>query len=130
MIKTKSVYHDPIEPEDGFRLLVMRYWPRGVSKTRVDRWLPDLAPSASLLAAFRQDRIDWRAFACRYRAQVLGPGEGLELLAEVERLEEAHGTVTILCHEDLSRPNTHCHRQILKELLDSRSHQFQEGTTD
>ena len=46
-IRTKNIY-DPASPEDGLRLLVMRKWPPGVSRDRVDRWEKDLS-SASLL---------------------------------------------------------------------------------
>ena len=118
MIRTKSIYHDPIEPADGYRLLVMRYWPRGVRRDRVDSWLKDLGPSAALLGGSRSGLLDWPTFAQRYREEVAGSEEGRRLLEEVKRLEEVHGTVTLLCHEDLSRPGTHCHREILKELLD------------
>jgi len=34
MVKTKSVY-DPVESDDGERILVTRYWPRGLSKERL-----------------------------------------------------------------------------------------------
>ena len=120
MITTKSIYHDPKEPDDGYRLLVMRYWPRGVKRAQVDGWLKELGPSSSLLGAYRDGKIDWPTFAARYRSEVAGTERGL-LMEEVERLEEIHGTVTLLCHEDLAKPNSHCHRQILKELLDSRA---------
>ncbi len=120
MIKTKSVYYDPQEPQDGFRLLVMRHWPRGVSKKKVDLWLRDLGPDASLLDSYRKGRTDWETFSARYREQVTGSREGLARLAEVERLEETHGTVTLLCHENLNTPGTRCHRVVLKEVLDSR----------
>ena len=40
--------------EDGERLLVMRYWPRGVRREAVDRWLRDLAPSPELLREYRE----------------------------------------------------------------------------
>ena len=121
MIKTKSVYHDPKEPEDGYRLLVMRYWPRGVKRAHVDRWLKELGPSSSLLGAYREGKIDWPTFAACYRSEVSGTERGPLLMEEVGGLEEMHGTVTLLCHEDLAKPNSHCHRQILKELLDGRA---------
>ena len=120
MIKTKSVYHDPQEPPDGFRVLVMRYWPRGVSKSQVDLWLRDLGPDAALLDSYRKGRTDWETFSARYREQVTGSQESQSRLAEVERLEETHGTVTLLCHENLAAPDARCHRVILKEVLDSR----------
>mgnify|MGYP001466955191 CR=1 FL=1 len=120
MIKTKSVYHDPIEPQDGFRLLVMRYWPRGVSKAKVDLWFRDLGPEPALLDAYRKGRTDWETFSAGYREQVTNSQDGQKRLSEVERLEETHGTVTLLCHENLATPDARCHRMILKEVLDSR----------
>ena len=122
MIKTKSIYHDPIGPEDGYRLLVMRRWPRGVSKTRVDGWLKELGPSSALLGKLREGKIDWQAFSHLYKEQVGGTDAGRALLEEVECLERAHAVVTLLCHEDLARPDTNCHRVLLKELLDMKVH--------
>ncbi len=46
MVKTKCLY-DPVEESDGDRILVTRYWPRGVSKERlsITDWLRNLALS-------------------------------------------------------------------------------------
>lgn len=120
MIKTKSIYHDSMEPGDGYRLLVMRYWPRGVVKARVSGWIKDLGPSPSLLRSLKEGRMDWRAFVAGYKLEMEGTARGQPLLEEVQRLEEAHGTVTLLCHEDLSIPGAHCHREILEEMLYAR----------
>ncbi|GAA4434552.1 DUF488 domain-containing protein [Ravibacter arvi] len=48
-ILTKRIYLDP-SPEDGYRILIDRLWPRGVSKERakLDWWGKELAPSTSL----------------------------------------------------------------------------------
>ena len=121
MIKTKSVYHDPIDPGDGYRLLVMRHWPRGIRKAHVDGWLRDLGPSQSLLSAVRADRVDWETFSTLYRQEVSETERGRDHLDEVKRLEGEHGTVTLLCHEDLRNSDSHCHREILKEMLGSRA---------
>jgi uncharacterized protein YeaO (DUF488 family) len=120
MIRTKSIYHDPREPADGYRLLVMRHWPRGVKKDQVDRWLKELGPSAELLASYRRGEMDWAAFAQRYIQQVAGTAPGRALLDCVRQLEAEHGTLTLLCHEDLSDPGAHCHREVLKDLLEGR----------
>ncbi|MBM3946123.1 MAG: DUF488 family protein, partial [SAR202 cluster bacterium] len=40
-IRTKRIY-DPAEPDDGYRLLIMRLWPRGIRKGRVSEWQPEL----------------------------------------------------------------------------------------
>lgn len=61
-IQTKRIYEAP-SPEDGFRLLVMRYWPRGIPKKRVDAWEQALAPSRPLLASYRSGIIASEAYA-------------------------------------------------------------------
>ena len=50
--RTKRIY-DPASPEDGFRLLTMRLWPRGVSKDKVSDWEKELGPSTELLGDYR-----------------------------------------------------------------------------
>jgi uncharacterized protein YeaO (DUF488 family) len=49
MIKTKSIYYDRKEPEDGTRILVMRRWPRSIARDQIDEWRKDLGPSVELL---------------------------------------------------------------------------------
>jgi uncharacterized protein YeaO (DUF488 family) len=52
-LKTKR-WNDPVEADDGYRLLICRYRPRGVPKTDEtwDGWCTDLAPSRKLHADF------------------------------------------------------------------------------
>lgn len=66
-IKTKRVY-DPPSLDDGFRILIDRLWPRGLSKTdaHVDLWLKDLAPSTALRTWFQHDPGRWKEFQKRY----------------------------------------------------------------
>ncbi len=118
MIKTKSIYRDPVEPEDGYRLLVMRRWPRGVRKTQINGWIKELGPSTELLNDFRNGSIDWPTFESRYRAEVSARSAEQGLLEEVRGIENEHGTVTLLCYEDLSNTNAHCHREVLREMLE------------
>ena len=63
----KRVYEKPIK-EDGFRVLVERLWPRGVSKhnARVDLWLKEAAPSPALRTWFNHDPAKWEEFKARY----------------------------------------------------------------
>lgn len=58
MIRAKRVY-DPAEEKDGTRVLVMRLWPRGIRKDRVDLWLKELAPVVPLLRAYRGGKLGW-----------------------------------------------------------------------
>jgi uncharacterized protein YeaO (DUF488 family) len=70
-IKTKRVYDSP-SPDDGFRILVDRLWPRGLSKknAHVDLWLKDLAPSTSLRTWFQHDPGRWKEFQRRYATEL------------------------------------------------------------
>ncbi len=67
MIKIKRVYDEP-DVSDGFRMLVDRLWPRGLSKERakVDMWLKDIAPSEALRKWFAHDPEKWSEFKRRY----------------------------------------------------------------
>ncbi|QGA69129.1 DUF488 domain-containing protein [Sulfolobus sp. E11-6] len=65
MIRIKRIY-DPIEKDDGIRILVDRLWPRGVSKDKVDLWLKDIAPSDELRKWFSHDASKWDEFKKKY----------------------------------------------------------------
>ena len=60
--KAKRIYDKP-EKADGFRILVDRLWPRGLSKekARVDEWLKDIAPSDELRKWFSHELEKWEA---------------------------------------------------------------------
>jgi len=66
-IKIKRVYEKPDE-KDGFRILVDRLWPRGLTKEKaaVDLWLKDIAPSTELRKWFNHDPDKWKEFKKRY----------------------------------------------------------------
>jgi uncharacterized protein YeaO (DUF488 family) len=112
VIRHASVY-DPPSEEDGLRVLIMRYWPRGVRRERVDVWLKDAAPTTELVRAYTRGSISWEDFARRYQQEVETRPEVLEQLRALER---EHGTLTLLCYERIP-PHEHCHRQVLQELL-------------
>jgi uncharacterized protein YeaO (DUF488 family) len=94
MIKIKRIY-GAAEPSDGFRVLVDRLWPRGVSKEKamIDLWLKEIAPSDSLRKWFGHDPERWEAFQARYREELQ---KKKELVAQVRQLEKEHTTVTLL----------------------------------
>ena len=83
MFKLKRVYEEP-SPEDGFRVLVERLWPRGVSKERaeLDLWLKDVAPSPELRKWFSHDPAKWKEFQERYAAELKDDKEALHLLKQ------------------------------------------------
>lgn len=93
-ITIKRVY-EPAAPEDGYRVLVDRLWPRGLSKEKaqIDLWLQHIAPSTELRRWFNHDPQKWDEFSRRYREELAGHQTILEQLRELERRE---GTVTLL----------------------------------
>jgi len=94
MLRIKRVY-EPTEKSDGFRVLVDRLWPRGVSKERahLDLWLKEIGPSDALRKWFGHDPKRWKEFAAKYRKELSGKRE---LVQQLKKLESEHGTVTLL----------------------------------
>ena len=95
MITMKRIY-EPVAAEDGYRVLVERLWPRGVSKeaARLDAWERGIAPSDALRRWYGHDPQKWPEFQARYERELQAPEaqETLGRLAERAR----HGTVTLL----------------------------------
>jgi uncharacterized protein YeaO (DUF488 family) len=94
MIQTKRVYEEPAK-EDGFRVLVDRLWPRGLTKerARVDLWMKEIAPSDELRKWFHHEKRNWNEFVKRYKAEL---ARKKELLSELKKLVVKQGTVTLL----------------------------------
>jgi uncharacterized protein YeaO (DUF488 family) len=67
MVKVKRIYEPPL-PDDGFRILVDRMWPRGLSKekAKVDLWLREIAPSDRLRKWYSHDPYRWDQFRKEY----------------------------------------------------------------
>src|SRR5689334_25324392 len=93
-IRTKRIYEAPA-PGDGTRVLIMRYWPRGIRKEKVGIWLRDLAPPIPLLRAYLDGKITWAQYRPRYLAGLRRP-EARAALDEVRALAR-RGPVTLLC---------------------------------
>ena len=70
-IRVKRVY-DESEPADGFRVLIDRIWPRGISKERaaISLWDKQIAPSTELRHWYQHDPDKWDEFERRYRAEL------------------------------------------------------------
>ena len=117
MIKTKSVY-DPIDlKSDGFRVLVMRKWPRGIGykKHAIHKWSKELGPSRELLDKWNSNEITWEDYVKQYCSE-----QSSSTAAKIEKDSLARmsieKTVTLLCWERENDP--HCHRHILNKTLD------------
>lgn len=93
-IRLRRVYEPPT-PSDGYRVLVDRLWPRGVSKERahVDLWMQRIAPSDELRRWFAHKDARWSEFEERYRAELADHDDLVGLLGDIER---HRGTLTLL----------------------------------
>lgn len=109
-IRVKSIYDKPA-PADGYRVLVMRLWPRGVRKDAVDVWERDLGTPLDLIKDWKSGRVAWAEFARRYRAAMQGQQDKMAALAA--RAEKQN--VTLLCG---CRDENTCHRILLKEMIE------------
>jgi len=71
MLRLKRVY-EPAARLDGYRILVDRLWPRGLSKENaaIDEWMKDIAPSAELRRWFGHDPEKWPEFRRHYEREL------------------------------------------------------------
>jgi len=122
MIKTKR-WNDPIEADDGFRLLICRYRPRGLPKAKEtwNAWDANLGPSRALHADYYGKHgppISYAEYRKRYLREMKMQVERIEALARRIATGE---TITLLCSSACT-DETHCHRTLLKKLIERRNH--------
>ncbi len=89
----KRIYDEPTK-DDGYRVLVDRLWPRGVSKERaaLDSWNKDIAPSPDLRTWFGHKPENFEEFAVRYREEL----KNNPAVAEFKKEAEKHAKVMLL----------------------------------
>jgi uncharacterized protein YeaO (DUF488 family) len=114
-IAVKRVYQEPARG-DGYRLLVDRLWPRGLSKRQaaLDAWLRDLAPSDELRRWFHAHPESWLAFRKRYLKELALP-QATDALRKLYRLVGRRKSLTLLF---ASRNERHNNAVVLKDLLE------------
>lgn len=112
MIKVKRVYEEASK-EDGFRILVERLWPRGLTKQQasIDLWLKDIAPSTELRKWFDHDPKKWDQFRKRYLTELKQKKDLLKFLKQ--KIKE--GTVTFIY---AARDEEYNSAVVLKAILD------------
>ena len=93
-IKLKRVY-DKTEKSDGFRILIDRLWPRGVSKekAKTNLWMKDIAPSNELRKWFGHDPAKWTEFQKRYKKEL---EIKKEMVYELRKIIKKEVAVTLL----------------------------------
>jgi uncharacterized protein YeaO (DUF488 family) len=115
MIKTKRAYQ-PTTADDGFRVLVERLWPRGLSRQEVaaDLWLKEVAPSPELRKWFGHEPRKWERFCQRYWGELTGKGQEIGILREKGR----EGNLTLVYG---SRDEVHNAAAALKLYLEGQA---------
>jgi uncharacterized protein YeaO (DUF488 family) len=129
-IRTRR-WNDPKKKGDGWRILICRYRPRALRKENEtwDHWYAALGPSKELHADFygkHGDPISWDTYRQRYLQEMQGQEE---LIDELAQLIAEGKRITLLCSsacEDAS----HCHRTLLKHLIEQRAAQKSPPATD
>lgn len=111
----KRIYEEPSDG-DGYRVLVDRLWPRGVSKERaqLDQWCKEIAPSTELRKWFDHDAHKFDEFDKRYKGELTDKEEIVNHLLEIA----SNQPVTLLY---AAKDEEHNHALVLKELLDNNS---------
>jgi uncharacterized protein YeaO (DUF488 family) len=110
-LNIKRVYATP-EKEDGFRVLVDRLWPRGMTKekAKVDLWLKDIAPSTELRKWFGHEPEKWEAFTRKYIAELEENKGPVQLL----KAQMKKGPVTLLY---AAKDESHNEALVLKKAI-------------
>ena len=114
-LRLRRIY-EPVAPEDGYRVLVDRLWPRGVSReaARIDEWARELAPSDGLRRWFGHDPARFDEFRRRYLEELRLASGRLEEL----RRRAQDGPVTIVfAAKDAERSNAAVLWEALRDRL-------------
>ncbi len=112
-VRTKRIYEPPARG-DGFRVLVDRLWPRGVSReaAHLNAWAKELAPSANLRRWFGHVPRKWSEFGRRYRRELQQARTELDGLRHIA----SRRTVTLLY---AAKDPAHNHALVLKAVLEA-----------
>ncbi|WP_112488548.1 DUF488 domain-containing protein [Thiomonas sp. X19] len=92
---------EPVDASDGFRVLVDRLWPRGLSKDKahIDAWAKNLAPSDALRHWFGHEPAKWVEFEQRYVAE-LQTHENARRAFEAELVRHPRVTLLYAAHDE------------------------------
>ena len=116
-LRWKRIY-DTAEEDDGFRILIDRLWPRGISKAdaQLGAWARDVAPSAALRSAYHKNEMDYKTFAEAYKKELHDNDEMTEFIEEIKNKLKT-GNVTLLY---ASREPEHSQIPVLRSFIEKR----------
>lgn len=116
--KIKRIY-DAFDPDDGWRVLIDRVWPRGVSKekARLDEWFTELAPSTLLRKWFGHIPKKFDEFTTKYRAELDQNPEIQEAIGQI-LAKSKDSQVTLLYS---ARDTDHNQAVVLRDYLEEKA---------
>ena len=116
VIQIKRVYDKPSK-KDGYRVLVDRLWPRGVSKAAaaIDEWAKEIGPTPELRKWFGHDPVRWKEFQQQYKAE-------LKENEAVEEFVEKHKEQSMMTLVYGTKDEEHNHAVVLEGYLRKKYH--------
>jgi uncharacterized protein YeaO (DUF488 family) len=123
LIRVERIYDNPKGNSDGFRILVDRLWPRGLSKDKVrfDLWQKEIAPSNSLRKWFGHDQKKWNEFKRRYFKELDEKKELVNVILSKVNEESTSSTITLLYGTKEAKFNN---AVALKEYLEEKAKEY------
>ncbi|MCA5011451.1 MULTISPECIES: DUF488 domain-containing protein [unclassified Enterococcus] len=117
MIQLKRAY-EPAGKEDGFRVLVDRLWPRGMSKEKehLDLWLKEVAPSKELRQWFNHEQNKFPEFVEKYQVE-LQNGDAKTAIQTLLRIVQSYPVVTFIYG---AKDQTYNNAVALKDIIENR----------
>ena len=113
MFKIKRIYDAPTK-DDGYRILVDRLWPRGVSKekAKIDLWSKEVTPTDKLRKWYSHDPEKWLEFQKMYKNELK---DRLDALDKIKQIENEKKIVTLVY---AAKDTKHTHALVLQKILE------------
>lgn len=110
--------YDPPTRNDGYRVLVDRLWPRGVTRkgVAIDEWNRDVAPSDELRRWYGHRPERWDEFRERYRVELERSPARLAIESLAERARKQRVTL-VFGARDAQHSQAAVLREVLEDLL-------------
>ncbi|MBW7867363.1 MAG: DUF488 domain-containing protein [Brumimicrobium sp.] len=111
-ISIKRIYEES-SPTDGYRILVDRVWPRGVSKEKanIEEWMKEIAPSTPLRKWFNHEVDKYAEFKKKYSEELKSNKELLEKIHAIAKKQQV--TLTYGAKDE-----EHNQAVVLKEVIE------------
>lgn len=114
-IRLRRAY-EPAAPADGYRVLIDRLWPRGLSRERakLDEWDRELAPSTELRRWFAHEPSRFEEFRRRYVDELRGQRR---TLADLRRRARGGPLTLVYAAKDTEHNDAIVLRDVLRRGL-------------